>query len=668
MIQTKMKKIIFMLIAFFIVSFSLAANFSIKSSTKWKTLILSEWTNSIFIWDSSLEYISINNYGNSGIVSWDVYDKITIECKNWYIDLIKWYKTTSSPNFEDLDLLSDSIEKVNLSAKTNDTWDNGFTVIKCNPITQPSKKLSENKLDINYQTISIDPKTLENFNISNSNISWWYLSPDAVKNELSAWKNKDKQPTFVNILYLQLKTISNLSDSMMEEKNNPEFSELFQNTNDKNYNFTWYNIWLNKFEKYQTKKDFQDAFSWAITLKDVWIAQDVIAGIYDCIENNHCKHSIVFHHKILDKYDTYSLDEIENQLYVFKNNTLPVAAPVHGPVHGPSNNKKDILTYSIDYYSRLENECNSNNVNDDFLKKQIINICNKLKTAQIDSDSPEKFNLWYSLWIRVKNLQNIANNIPTSWLNLKWVFNIYWELNHLTLGTNKIEVIKKIKKENDVDKQYEIFKKIFKKEAEEIKDGATNNNIIRDRNIIQTIIKVLTPWTTLNQVVKSQKSDIDLFDINNFIISNWVVQIKWLSINDDENTLDSIGLKKARFENNRGYTKLKVKYSNDTEDDYYKIKKFLNKKYYIGSRWFFKKWTYISESDKENIKTDFDECYNDESNWEIVRLAFMKIKELNQDKYDKCINDIIKKYNRIEVSCWWKWQGYKCTAYFKNWE
>jgi hypothetical protein len=91
------------------------------------------------------------------------------------------------------------------------------------------------------------------------------ISEQDISDKLKAGKDISSQPTFIDVLYLQLDLISNLSDSLLLEKPNLAFSGLFLNDSD----FQNYNKWLDKFSAYNTKKEFQDAFSGAITLKDI---------------------------------------------------------------------------------------------------------------------------------------------------------------------------------------------------------------------------------------------------------------------------------------------------------------------------------------------------------------------------------------------------------------
>jgi len=136
------------------------------------------------------------------------------------------------------------------------------------------------------------------------------------------------------------------------------------------------------------------------------------------------------------------------------------------------------------------------------------------------------------LWKRVKNLKNINSNIPLSWLNLKWIFNIYWELDNLTLGTAKASIVKSIKNTSSLTWQYDKLKNILKIDLKELNNKKVGDNpfIMKKQAIIQTAMKALTPWSTLNKAVKSQNPTVNLFDDNHFSVSAWITSIKWVSV------------------------------------------------------------------------------------------------------------------------------------------
>jgi len=581
----------------------------------------------------------------------DIYNsssrKIEITCKNGYIVKIERSGTNNKKTY------TWQQEQAILSYDYySNSYKNAVT-LKCKPIAQPSKKLSENKIDINYQTIST-PKNdpFESLSLSKDDENWNILDED-VQEKLVAWKDISTQPSFTDILFLQLKTISNLSDSALEQNSNFDFKKLFQN----NTEFEKYNKWIDKFSTFDTKKDFEDAFSGTITLKDVWISQDVIAWLYKCINNNHCLHTIQFKHNINDDYDVYSLDEISKTLYSGSNN---------------------ILDESISYYSNLKNTCSSDSISDNYLKTQVDSICNKLLENEKNVNNPELYDLGYSLWLRVENLQNIKNNIPASWLNLKWIFNIYRELNNLTLGTNKIAIVDSIKNTSSLTGQYEKLRKIFAKDVEELqakKIGNTESNMETQQQF-QTALEALTPWTALYEAVKNEKPDINLLDKWNYEINNWVVQIKWVSVNNNTNSMSNNDnnnwkIKSATLIQSgswpSSYTKLEVIFSgDDTEKEFYKI--WINNeiKFNLLDKWWLREWTYINKDIKDSITTEFNKCY--EKNLD-EKCYFKKcFSYINFKKYKKCIDNVINKNDRVVFECKITYNlRYKCKPVYKKW-
>jgi len=455
---------------------------------------------------SMIDFLRSNNTFLNGIIYGWNNNKLYITCTNGYITSLSWYNSSSNiiPTTTPYTWQQ---EQVVLSVLS---WNFKNITLKCNPFTSPIKDIEEKTININYNTISKStnsPYTTLNLSTPTNP----EITGQDIKNKLSSAKDIKTQPTFVDILFLQLKTIWNLSDSVLNQNSNLNLANLFKNTS----KFKNYSNWINKFSAYTTKKEFQDAFTWAIWLKDVWIAQDVIKWLYDCTLNNNCKGSIKFKHGITDKYSTYSLDEISHTLYSKTNN---------------------ILTSSINYYSNLQKTCSnsSNSISDTFLKTQAQNICNKLFTDQVDPNNLQNYDLGYSLWVRVRNLQTIKNTIPTSWLNLKGVFNIYWELDNLTLGTNKATIIESIKNTPSLTGKYEKIRKIFKKDLEEISNKKVEDS--KFKTILETNVKILEPDNFIIKEIKDQNKNIDFTNKDDFeIISteNWstIVKLKWMNLN-----------------------------------------------------------------------------------------------------------------------------------------
>ena len=338
-----MKKIIFSLIVIFSTywyAFSLNITNTSNSSLyqfNWK-ILLDEWTNTI---RKTSNLVAFTKDNNSFLIKGDISNhpsQITIICKNGKITKI----------YNSIRTWTWSIDSAILSYRyipNQHIFTNSLTV-ECKPITAPAKVIQQNTININYQTISKpENNPFSKYNLSSSTNP--KIDPEEVKSYLTPWKDIKNQPSFVDILYLQLKTIWNLSDNILLQHPNLYFSWLFQSPQE----FNDYEKWLNKFQNYKTLNWFVNAFTWTIWLKDIWIAQDVINWLLKCLNNNTCNHIIKFKHNTLDKFNVYKFSEIENQLY--KRHSL------------------NILDSSIKYYQDLQNICkNPPSVpSDNFLNK-----------------------------------------------------------------------------------------------------------------------------------------------------------------------------------------------------------------------------------------------------------------------------------------------------------
>ena len=631
-----MKKNLFWLLTIILPLFSYWLDINIptpenieKLADQNNTIILDEWTNTIWAdtnWITSKVAFNTNNnlFLTQQIKNYKT--SINITCKNGYITNISWYPISWNWQTEQA-ILS---YNYNLA---NHKYDNTVT-IKCQPIANPAKELEENVVNANYQTIS-KPQNDNIFSSKSYNLSSDTdptITTEEIKEQLSAWKNISNQPTFVNVLFLQLKTIWNLSSTLLLEKPEIEFKNLFSNINE----FTEYTSWLEKFKNYSNLNDFVNAFTWTIWLKDIWIANNVINWLLKCLNSNICTNSIQLKHNPLDKFDVYNFKEIENSLY-----------------KDPTQN---ILSWSIIYYQKLKSTCeNPPTVEwDFFLINQINYTCQELLKSEIDpanSSDATNFQLWYALWLRINNLKNIQSNIPTSWINLKWIFNIFRELNNLTVWTTKMEIIKKVNKETSLTGKYETFNKILQTDLQEIKNNKISDitTATKKANIIQTALKALTPWTDLNNTVKSKDPNIKLIDDNNFEVTDWKATIKGINIVSNNTTLtpndddDEISSAELEVWNLWMYNNLKITYNDGHSENFVKV--FIWK--YILNNWRYPRWVYYDRW----IITDFENCAKDPNNY--WSTYYIKIPNSN---YYECLKETRENHKKIIVYCrWFKW-------------
>jgi len=414
-----------------------------------------------------------------------LWDGFHIKCENWKI--VEIYNNYNKK-------WTGSLDKVFISYWKNYSFTSWFVTAKCKPILNPDV-IFEDKTSINYSVVvSSKDNPFETFYLSTPDSP--QIDSNQIKQKFLPGKDADNQPTFVDILYLQLKIISNLSDAISTLKSDIKFASLFNSNKD----YESYEKWLDKFSKYYTKDQFVDAFSGAITLKDIWIATDVIRWLYSClikIKNwSSCEGVIKISHDISNKFDLYTLKEVENKIYTWTDN---------------------ILENSIKYYSWLKGVCGSINVPEDsFLDNQVKKICNRLISQSVDNTNPSLFDLWYSLWVRVKNLETIKNNISNSWFNLNWVYNIFWELNNLSLGTVKLVNISKVKEVDNISDKYKFLRKVIEKD---LKDANDLKIIDPERiAILKTAYKILTKDNVLSEEVSSLKPNIDLLNKDEYSV------------------------------------------------------------------------------------------------------------------------------------------------------
>ena len=473
------------------ISFSFAWTFYHGNVSNFEDIELDNWNNTIWpatisnasgrwyylkIWEkdaiTSHKYDKYVNENMEGSYSYASYSRsnLNIKCKNWHIVTINSsYKPSNKWNW--------NIDSVKI---TYWTWNNAGSIISdfkatCKPIAKPIEKI-EKITNINYKNIiqkenDFSPK----FPITDTKVN---ITDEDIEKHFKPKQDIDNQPTFTDIVYLQLDLIWNLVSSVENTKEDFDFAKLFKTNED----FSNYNTWLEKFWTYTTKKDFQDAMSWAISLKDVWVAQEVIKWIYKCANNNNCIWIINFEKNPTNKYETYSLSDLQNKLYLSEDN---------------------ILDNAISYTNYLSWTCgNISTITDAFLQKQIQNICAYiLKTNLNDADEEDidNYNLGYALWKRVQNLTKLKNKFAElkTWVNLLGVYNTYYELTHLNMWLDKISYIEKAKKETNKNKQYEAIRKIFEKEKRYIKIRKKINDPEWKKAIKRKVIeKIFTPWTS----------------------------------------------------------------------------------------------------------------------------------------------------------------------------
>lgn len=259
----------------------------------------------------------------------------------------------------------------------------------------------------------------------------WKIDEEDLK-DFQKGKAVEYQPNFVDILYLQLKIISNLYDSIQTLNSWMDFSSIFQPGQ-----YSRYTDWIEKFTYNNNLQDFRDSFSGSVTLKDIGIAQDIIVGLTKCLNDIlswaiSCNGYIRIKHSPLDKFSFYRLVDIVKQIYDSWTDT-------------------GLLVDSIKLYNKSANICGEENINsieDKNLKDIVKKYCVKLYSQLSDEDLADDYNIGYYIASRVENLnQLITGFLNPENVNMLWIFNFYYELNNLIKGIKKTIIIKEIKTE-----------------------------------------------------------------------------------------------------------------------------------------------------------------------------------------------------------------------------
>ncbi len=490
------------------ISFADDTTDQIKNASTGDIITLDDGENEI--WNVSLGSYSrnINKTNRNQAINWTNLSNSNIECKNWQI--INIWTNMNNPDWKNTSYLNKNTESpLNKLVAIKGTSEMSIT-LKCDYIwKKPTKKFS--RTNLNYQ--NIQEKTQQIWWLWNEPFPATKYKSKIEKEDTDKFKSKqniDNQPSFIDIVYLQLQVIWDIAESIETTNESFDFENLF----DTNDDFNNYNSWLDKFDNYNTKQEFIDAASWAVTLKDLWVANYVVNWLYDCANNNNCNDSIDFWWiNPVNKYENYTLKDIDSLLY---------------------KNTKNTIKEAITYYNNLSSSCNDlSNITDTFLKAQTEKLCKKILSNNLDETNElefENYNLGYGLWQRIENLETIKNNIPKDGINLLGIYNIYYELTNLNLWTNKLSNIKKATKEKDTDKQYESIRKIFQKEKQSIQvDRKINDYKWKKWKKKATFAKVLTPWDIIHERLKDNENldidkDVDIVqtsDWNNLTILNW---------------------------------------------------------------------------------------------------------------------------------------------------
>ena len=318
--------------------------------------------------------------------------------------------------------------KVTIGSNTNTKY--FYFTFVCDKNKNVIKKPVE-VLPFTEKDTEISDIDLLNRALSNSSYSWKIEETKAVETFYSP--KPAFQPTFTDILYLQLKIIEKLNESL---ENLGVDIETIWNTNG---DFSYYINWINKFTVYSNKKDFVDAFSGAITFKDVWTATEIIKGQLTRLNceiswSSDCSNKTI---SISNKwkYEFYTIKQLKDLI---------------------ANNQDNITDNINNLYNQINtilSDSNIANLNNSFLSWALHKFKNEILTWKSWLENivdwaivNRMFKIWYWAKDRIDNI-NIIKNIFSSESkepNLLWIYNYFYELTQLLKSIKKIVQISTI--------------------------------------------------------------------------------------------------------------------------------------------------------------------------------------------------------------------------------
>lgn len=231
------------------------------------------------------------------------------------------------------------------------------------------------------------------------------------------------QPTFADVIYLQLKTINSLISSLSGIWIT-NVSSLFDPIS-----YSDYNKWTDHFAWFNSKIDFVDAVNSWITLKDIWIANDIVLGLSDRLSCEYktkwlCASKVIKIRKSYkDRFSFYKLEDINKQIF-------------------STDTDNTVWENLIDIYSQLLDLTNSlSSISDQNIKSMATKFLVDLLTEDIsDLSDGKKAEIWYAVSLRINNIKKIKSNIlnqENKTLNLLWVYNFYFEMNNASKWIKK---------------------------------------------------------------------------------------------------------------------------------------------------------------------------------------------------------------------------------------
>ncbi len=362
-------------------------------------------------------------------------DNINVICNNK--NQITWFWSDNIPKTPYKSLYIKFTENINWEINNTKEY---YLQVKC--------KTSEEDISLKpLDNIELKEKdVLTNDNLSNFAISTQYteIPTDEAKNRLTH-PNPALQPKFIEIIYYQIITIDKLIDSL--ETLGIDLNTIFVNTQSKDF----YKQWINRFTEYNNIQSFADDFDTAVTLKDIWIADNIVNSLSSRILCEY-KNPGTCNQKInIDKtwkFEFYTLDEILANIYKWANSTY-------------ANTKKlfrELKTLKDKNYNSISNTAEKN-----FVIKILT------KTFGDDTDIDNNFSIWYALKTRMDNIDTLKSTFESTSsndkVNIRWIYNFYYEFANASKGYNKWIILKKWIDDDNLD---EAIKKVVVGDAKNL--------------------------------------------------------------------------------------------------------------------------------------------------------------------------------------------------------
>lgn len=381
-----------------------------------------------------------------------------------------------------------------------------------------------NKVYKNIISTAEIPDNFEKFDVlwDVSSINFDQLGSSQKSNALNKLSNESpkSQPTFVDVAILQLRTVQNLEESL-KYFDISDIKVLFQN----NDSYSNYLRWENKFTWYENREEFVNAFTGYVNLKDIWIWTDIInwlsCKLLNELNSSDCSFQKITVKSYDNKLDFYSLK------YIIENIS-------------------EIIDNYVSIYEILEKiNDESNNIWDENTRNYLSNYLSKIfdEWENIDWDREK---IWDYLTARINNLQTIILNIDEQDMNLRWLYNIYLQINQASIWIKKVSSIYKPMIQWNEKKLREWISQNLKSEMRELFDNSHSDDLLEEFVLKYFESRLFLEKNSSNPVIEEfaiaelQNNWSFVYDDNDWYINlwDWSSNDLWISSIVLENTYE----------------------------------------------------------------------------------------------------------------------------------